>query len=66
LLIDGHDVRDLTVGSLRSQIAIVTQDTILFNDTVRNNIAYGSRRFRNRLWKTPPGRPWRTTLSWPA
>lgn len=41
LLIDGHDVRDLTVSSLRSQIAIVTQDTILFNDTVRNNIAYG-------------------------
>jgi subfamily B ATP-binding cassette protein MsbA len=41
LLIDGQDVRDLTVSSLRSQIAIVTQDTILFNDTVRNNIAYG-------------------------
>ena len=41
LLIDNHDVRDLTVASLRSQIAIVTQDTILFNDTVRNNIAYG-------------------------
>ncbi len=41
LLIDGCDVRDLTVASLRSQIAIVTQDTILFNDTVRNNIAYG-------------------------
>jgi len=41
LLIDGHDVRDLTVASLRSDIAIVTQDTILFNDTVRNNIAYG-------------------------
>ena len=41
LLIDDHDVRDLTVASLRSQIAIVTQDTILFNDTVRNNIAYG-------------------------
>ena len=41
LLIDGHDVRDLTVRSLRSQIGIVTQDTILFNDTVRNNIAYG-------------------------
>ena len=41
LLIDGHDVRDLTIASLRSQIAIVTQDTILFNDTVRNNIAYG-------------------------
>ncbi|MDR3747257.1 MAG: ABC transporter transmembrane domain-containing protein [Acidobacteriota bacterium] len=41
LLIDGHDARDLTVASLRSQIALVTQDTILFNDTVRNNIAYG-------------------------
>jgi subfamily B ATP-binding cassette protein MsbA len=41
LLIDGVDVRDVTVGSLRSEIAIVTQDTILFNDTVRNNIAYG-------------------------
>ncbi len=41
LLIDGQDVRDVTVGSLRSQIGIVTQETILFNDTVRNNIAYG-------------------------
>src|SRR5580704_15734905 len=41
LLIDGQDVRGLRISSLRSQIAIVTQDTILFNDTVRNNIAYG-------------------------
>ena len=41
LLIDGHDVRDVTLGSLRSQIGIVTQETVLFNDTVRNNIAYG-------------------------
>lgn len=41
LSIDGHDVRDVTVSSLRSQIGIVTQETILFNDTVRNNIAYG-------------------------
>ena len=41
LLIDGHDVRDLKISSLRSQIAMVTQDTILFNDTVRNNIEYG-------------------------
>src|SRR6267154_2695234 len=38
---DGNDVRDLTLASLRSQIGIVTQDTVLFNDTVRNNIAYG-------------------------
>ena len=41
LLIDGHDVRDLTLDSLRGQIAQVTQETVLFNDTVRNNIAYG-------------------------
>ncbi|HEX6823284.1 MAG TPA: ABC transporter ATP-binding protein [Candidatus Sulfotelmatobacter sp.] len=41
ILVDGYDVRDVTVSSLRSQIGIVTQDTVLFNDTVRNNIAYG-------------------------
>jgi subfamily B ATP-binding cassette protein MsbA len=41
LLIDGHDVREVTLASLRSQIGIVTQEVILFNDTVRNNIAYG-------------------------
>jgi subfamily B ATP-binding cassette protein MsbA len=41
LLIDGRDVRDVTLMSLRSQIGIVTQETVLFNDTVRNNIAYG-------------------------
>ncbi|UCE84397.1 MAG: lipid A export permease/ATP-binding protein MsbA [Deltaproteobacteria bacterium] len=41
ILIDGVDIRDATVSSLRSQIGVVTQQTILFNDTVRNNIAYG-------------------------
>jgi len=41
ILIDGQDIRDVTVESLRGQIGIVTQQTILFNDTVRNNIAYG-------------------------
>jgi len=41
ILIDGHNLRDLTLGSLRRQVAQVTQETILFNDTVRNNIAYG-------------------------
>jgi subfamily B ATP-binding cassette protein MsbA len=41
ILIDGHDLRDLTLWSLRRQVAQVTQETILFNDTVRNNIAYG-------------------------
>jgi subfamily B ATP-binding cassette protein MsbA len=41
LLIDGHDVRDATLASLRGQIGMVTQETVLFNDTLRNNIAYG-------------------------
>ena len=41
ILIDSHDVRDVTLSSLRSQVGIVTQETVLFNDTVRNNIAYG-------------------------
>lgn len=39
--IGGHDIRDLTLASLRAQIGVVTQDTVLFNDTVRANIAYG-------------------------
>jgi subfamily B ATP-binding cassette protein MsbA len=42
ILIDGEDIRDVTMESLRKQIGMVTQQTILFNDTVRNNIAYGS------------------------
>jgi ATP-binding cassette, subfamily B, bacterial MsbA len=41
ILIDGHDIRDVTLGSLRHQVAQVSQETILFNDTVRHNIAYG-------------------------
>ncbi len=41
ITIDGIDIRDVTLASLRSQIGLVTQDIILFNDTVRNNIAYG-------------------------
>jgi ATP-binding cassette, subfamily B, bacterial MsbA len=39
--VDGVDVRDLTVTSLRAQIGIVAQHTFLFNDSIRNNIAYG-------------------------
>jgi subfamily B ATP-binding cassette protein MsbA len=41
ILIDGRDIRDLSLGSLRRQVGQVSQETILFNDTVRNNIAYG-------------------------
>jgi subfamily B ATP-binding cassette protein MsbA len=41
LLIDGQDVREMTLRSLREQMAIVTQETILFNDTIWNNLCYG-------------------------
>ncbi len=44
ILIDGLDIRDVTVASLRDQIAMVTQQTILFNDSVQNNIAYGDQK----------------------
>lgn len=41
IMIDGYDIRDLTFASLRALMGIVTQHTILFNDTIFNNIAYG-------------------------
>ena len=41
IYLDRHDIRDLTLASLRKQIGKVTQETVLFNDSVRNNIAYG-------------------------
>ena len=41
ICVDGADIRAITLQSLRAQIAVVTQFTFLFNDTVRNNIAYG-------------------------
>ncbi|HZY73866.1 MAG TPA: ABC transporter ATP-binding protein [Edaphobacter sp.] len=41
ITLDGYDLRDVTIASLRKQIGKVTQETVLFNDTVRNNIAYG-------------------------
>jgi subfamily B ATP-binding cassette protein MsbA len=43
ILIDGYDIRDLTLHSLRRHIAYVGQEVTLFNDTIANNIAYGSR-----------------------
>ena len=39
--IDGHDIRETTLASIRGNMGIVTQEVILFNDTIRNNIAYG-------------------------
>jgi subfamily B ATP-binding cassette protein MsbA len=41
VLIDGHDLREVQLRSLRAQVALVAQETFLFNDTVRGNIAYG-------------------------
>jgi subfamily B ATP-binding cassette protein MsbA len=41
ILVDGVDVREVTLASLRAQIGMVTQDTVLFDDTVAANIAYG-------------------------
>ncbi|OLE36923.1 MAG: hypothetical protein AUG00_09535 [Candidatus Rokubacteria bacterium 13_1_20CM_2_70_7] len=41
IVIDGHDLRDVTQASLRAQIGLVTQDTFLFKDTIHYNIAYG-------------------------
>jgi len=41
ITIDGIDIREVTLDSLRARIGLVTQDIILFNDTIRNNIAYG-------------------------
>jgi len=42
ILIDGQDIRDVTLASLRSEIALLTQEPILFDETVASNIAYGS------------------------
>jgi len=47
ILIDETNIRDCSISSLREQIAIVTQDPILFNDTIKNNIAYGNQNASN-------------------
>ncbi len=44
ITIDGVSVRDITLASLRSNISLVTQDVVLFNDSIRNNLAYGQLR----------------------
>jgi subfamily B ATP-binding cassette protein MsbA len=47
ILVDGTDIREIDLKSLRSMMGMVTQEVILFNDTVRNNIAYGARESSN-------------------
>lgn len=49
LLIDGQDIREVTRYSLRSQLGIVSQETILFNDTIHNNIAYAMEKSREAV-----------------
>jgi subfamily B ATP-binding cassette protein MsbA len=44
ILLDGHDLETLTLASLRANIALVSQDVVLFNDSVAANIAYGAMR----------------------
>lgn len=48
ILIDGADIRDAKLASLRRQVALVTQEVILFNDSIINNIAYGGAEFDRR------------------
>jgi ATP-binding cassette, subfamily B, bacterial MsbA len=47
--VDGVDIRDTTLNSLRWNIALVTQDVILFNDTIKNNISYGDEQRLHRI-----------------
>jgi ABC-type transport system involved in Fe-S cluster assembly fused permease/ATPase subunit len=63
ILVDGVDIRDVTLRSLRAQIGIVTQETVLFDDTIAANIAYGTRRRRGRRSRRRRARRTRTTSS---
>ena len=63
ILIDGHDIRTVNLRSLRQQIGVVTQETILFDDTIYNNIAYGNRRRDAERSRKPPSGPSPTTSS---
>ncbi len=49
LLFDGRDVRDYSIQSLRKQMSLITQDTVIFADTIANNIAYGDERLLRRI-----------------
>ena len=50
--IDGKDIRDLQIASLRKQIAIVSQDSILFDDSIENNITYGKQNYTKKELQT--------------
>ena len=62
--IDGHDIREVPLRSLRRQIGIVLQETILFQDTIANNIAYGDpHASRAGDHRAPPSGPMPTSSS---
>ena len=64
VLIDGHDVRDLTLGSLADAVGMVTQEPYLFHGTIRDNIAYAKPgRHREPRSSRPPATPTSTTGS---
>jgi ATP-binding cassette subfamily B protein/subfamily B ATP-binding cassette protein MsbA len=48
VFVDGHDIRSVNLRSLRQQVGLVSQETVLFDDTIHNNIAYGNRRARQQ------------------
>jgi ABC-type multidrug transport system fused ATPase/permease subunit len=60
LLLDGQDVREYSIQSVRRQMSLITQDTVMFADTIGNNIAYGDDRLLRRmnLKKRHPQRKW--------
>jgi len=50
ITMDGTDLRDLALGSLRSLYGVVSQETVIFHDTVRANVSYGTRRTEEEIW----------------
>ena len=63
LLIDGINIKDYSLYSVRKQMGIVTQEPILFNDTIAKNIALGMEMLRRKPWKMPLKLPTHTTIS---
>lgn len=49
ILFDGHDIRKYALGSLRKQVSLITQDTVIFADSIAHNIAYGDDRLLRRM-----------------
>ena len=64
ILLDGHDLRDVTLESLTAQIGMVTQETHLFHDTIRTNLLYARLDANQPRWRKRPAPPISTTLSW--